>query len=89
MDQVSIVIKLFDIFSNDLFGLSSDKEIEFYIDLVLSIEPIYMTLYRMTPIKLKELKDQLRDLLDKNFIHPSVSLWGSPALFVKKNDGFL
>jgi hypothetical protein len=89
MDQVSIVIKLFDIFSNDLFGLSSDKEIEFYIDLVLSIEPIYMTLYRMTLIKLKELKDQLRDLLDKNFIHPSVSLWGSPVLFVKKNDGFL
>jgi hypothetical protein len=48
MDQVSIVIKLFDIFPNDLFGLPSDKEIEFYIDLVLSIEPIYMTLYRMT-----------------------------------------
>jgi len=34
MDQVSIVIKLFDIFPNDLFGLPSDKEIEFYIDLV-------------------------------------------------------
>ena len=29
--------------------------------------------YRMTPIELKELKDQLKDLLDKGFIRPSAS----------------
>ena len=36
-----------------------------------------------------ELKEQLKDLLDKGFIRPSVSPWGAPVLFVRKKDGFL
>jgi hypothetical protein len=31
----------------------------------------------------------LQELLDKGYIHPSSSPWGSPALFVKKKDGSL
>ncbi|XP_070057664.1 uncharacterized protein [Nicotiana tomentosiformis] len=42
--------------------------------------------YRMDPIELNELKEQLQELLDKGFIHPSVSSWGAPVLFVKKKD---
>ena len=38
---------------------------------------------------MKELKSQIKDLLDKNFIQPSMCPWGSPVLFVKKNDGSL
>ena len=38
-------------------------------------------------MELKELKTQLQDLVDKGFIHPSVSPWGAPVLFVKKKDG--
>src|SRR5262249_4756013 len=45
--------------------------------------------YRMAPTKLKELKVQLKDLLDKGFIRPSSSPWGAPVLFVKKKDGSL
>ncbi|TYK19744.1 pol protein [Cucumis melo var. makuwa] len=41
----------------------------------------------MTPAELKELKVQLQELLDKGFIRPSVSPWGTPVLFVKKKDG--
>nr|GFD29366.1 RNA-directed DNA polymerase homolog [Tanacetum cinerariifolium] len=41
----------------------------------------------MAPIELKELKEQLQELLDLGFIHPSVSPWGAPVLFVKKKDG--
>jgi hypothetical protein len=40
----------------------------------------------MTPKELVELKIQLRELLDKGYIHPSSSPWGCPALFVKKKD---
>ena len=40
--------------------------------------------YRMTPTELKELKSQLQELLDKDFIQPNVSTWGAPILFVKK-----
>ncbi|GKA55508.1 putative reverse transcriptase domain-containing protein, partial [Tanacetum coccineum] len=35
----------------------------------------------------EELSSQLRELKDKGFIRPSSSPWGSPVLFVKKNDG--
>jgi hypothetical protein len=35
------------------------------------------------------LKVQLQELLDKGYIHPSSSFWGSPALFVKKKGGSL
>ena len=38
---------------------------------------------------MKELKEQLQDLLDKGFIRPSTSPWGAPVLFVKKKDGTL
>ena len=43
----------------------------------------------MALVDLKELKLQLQELLEKGFIHPSVSLWGAPMLFVKKKDGTL
>jgi hypothetical protein len=32
---------------------------------------------------------QLEEFLKKGYIHPSVSPWGAPTLFVKKNDGTL
>ena len=40
----------------------------------------------MPPNELAELKNQLKELLDKGFIRPSSSEWGCPALFVKKKD---
>ena len=43
----------------------------------------------MAPAELKELKEQLQDLLDKGFVRPSTSPWGAPVLFVKKKDGSL
>ncbi|CAN4084855.1 unnamed protein product [Withania somnifera] len=43
----------------------------------------------MEPVELREPKVQLQELLDKGFIHSSVSPWGAPVLFVKKKDGTL
>ena len=39
--------------------------------------------------KLKDLKAQLKDLLDKGSTRTSVSRWGAPILFLKKKDGSL
>ena len=47
-------------------------------------EPISIHPYRMAPAELRELKAQLKELLSKGFIRPSVSPWGAPVLFVKK-----
>ncbi|KAH0743245.1 hypothetical protein KY290_031238 [Solanum tuberosum] len=49
-------------------------------------QPISIPPYRMAPTKLKELKEQFKDLLDKGFILPSISPWGAPVLFVRKKD---
>lgn len=64
-----------------------DREIEFTINLLLGINPISLTLYRIAPVELRELKIQLEELVDKVFIQPSISPWGAPILFVKKKDG--
>ena len=43
----------------------------------------------MSMPKLVELKLQLKEILDKGYIRPSVSPWGTPVLFVKKKHGTL
>ena len=43
-----------------------------------------MTLHKMMPIELQELKVQIRELLGKGFIKPSTSVRGTPALFIRK-----
>ncbi|KAH0644810.1 hypothetical protein KY284_032694 [Solanum tuberosum] len=48
-----------------------------------------LSLFLLTELELKELKEHLKDLLDKGFIRPSISPWGAPVLFVKKKDGSL
>nr|GFA02018.1 retrotransposon protein, putative, Ty3-gypsy subclass [Tanacetum cinerariifolium] len=68
-------------------GIPPEREVEFGIELVSGTQPISKALYRMALIELKDLKEQLQELLDLGFIHPSVSLWGASILFVKKKDG--
>ncbi|GKA47579.1 putative reverse transcriptase domain-containing protein, partial [Tanacetum coccineum] len=63
------------------------REIEFGIELIPGAEPISKAPYRMTPVELKELKEQLQEMLENGFIRPNVSPWGAPVLFVKKKDG--
>ena len=38
----------------------------------------------MAPAEMKELKEQLEELLGLGFIRPSVSPWGAPVLFVRR-----
>jgi hypothetical protein len=78
-----------DVFPDDLPGMPPDRDVEFVIELQLGTAPISKRPYRMPPKKLAELKIQLQELLDKGYIRPSSSPWGSPALFVKKKDGSL
>ena len=81
-----VVCEYEDVFPNELSGLPPHKDVDFVIELHPSTSPISMTSYRMTPVELHELKVQLQELLDKGFIRPSTSPWGSPVLFAKKKD---
>ena len=87
LEDVPIVRDFGDVFPEDLPGLPPDREIEFEIELAPGTGPISKAPYRMAPAELKELHEQLQELLNKGFIRPSHSPWGAPVLFVKKKDG--
>nr|GEW97811.1 putative reverse transcriptase domain-containing protein [Tanacetum cinerariifolium] len=57
---------------------------EFQFSLILGAAPVARTPYRLVPLKMQELSNQLRELTDRGFILPSTSPWGAPVLFVKK-----
>lgn len=73
----------------EISELSSDGEVEYSIDLIPGVEPASKASYRMSTPKLVELKLQLKEMLDKGYIRPSVSSWGAPLLFVKKKNNTL
>ncbi|GAU51348.1 hypothetical protein TSUD_412960 [Trifolium subterraneum] len=85
--DIPIVREYLDVFPEEINSLPPEREIEFSIDLVPGSQPISVAPYRMSPLELRELKSQLEELLQKHFIHPSVSPWGAPVLLVKKKDG--
>nr|GFB34287.1 hypothetical protein [Tanacetum cinerariifolium] len=53
---------------DELPGIPPVREVEFNIELISRAEPISKAPYSMAPIKLKELKDQLQELLERGFI---------------------
>jgi hypothetical protein len=82
------VVKEFaDVFPEEFPGMPPERELEFTIVLKPGTEPITRTPYRMSTPELQELKMQLKELLDLGLIRPSVSLWGAPAIFIRKKDG--
>lgn len=73
IQSIPVVNEFPDVFPDELPGLSPEREIEFAIDLLPDTHPISIPPYRMAPVELKELKEQLKDLLEKGFIRPSTS----------------
>ncbi|KAF3660337.1 hypothetical protein FXO37_13531 [Capsicum annuum] len=72
LQAVPVVNEFPEVFSDDLSGIPLDREIDFKIDLLSDTRPISISPYRMASTELKKLKEKLKDLLDKGFIHPSV-----------------
>ncbi|KAA3474696.1 Retrotransposon protein [Gossypium australe] len=72
--RISELLRSFRIFSRGTSKVTSGREVEFGIELLLGTTPVYIAFYQ---------------LLDRDFIRLSVSSWGTPVIFVKKNDGFL
>jgi hypothetical protein len=85
--DIMTVFEFLDVFIEELPGMPPDREIEFVIELVPGTAPIFKRPYRMAANQLAELKEQLQELLDKGYIHPSASPWGAPVIFVPKKDG--
>jgi hypothetical protein len=85
--KVPVVNEFPDVYPEELTGMPSDRDIEFVIELKPETAPIYKTPFRMTTPELAELKEHIRELLEKGFIRPSSSPWGALVIFVPKKDG--
>ncbi|KAH0682275.1 hypothetical protein KY289_020027 [Solanum tuberosum] len=80
LESVPVVNDFPEVFPEDLPGVPPEREINFGIDLLLNTHTISIPPYRMAPTELKELKERLKNLLDKGFIKPSNFPWGAPVL---------
>lgn len=85
--NLPVVCEFPEVFPEEVPGLPPVREVVFSIDLVPGTGPISTSPYRMSPSEMAELKKQLDEMLETEFIRPSVSPWGAPVLFVKKKDG--
>jgi hypothetical protein len=84
---VLVVNEFPDVFPEELPGMPPYRDIEFVIELKHGTPPIYKAPYRMATPELAELKEHIKELLEKGFICPSLSPWGAPVIFVLKKDG--
>lgn len=79
-----------DIFREDLpADLPPTRGMDFEINLKPGETPPVRPVIRLSTKELKELKKQLRNLLEKGLIRPSTSPYGAPVFFIKKKNGDL
>jgi hypothetical protein len=73
LEAIPVLCEFPDVFPEELPGMPPDWEVEFVIELLPGTAPISKRPYGMPPDELAELKKQLQDLLDKQYIRPSSS----------------
>ena len=86
IQSIPVASEYADVFPDEVSGLPPSRDIDFTIDLIPGAGLVSMAPYRMRPAELVELKKQIEELLEKQFIRPSASPWGAPVLLVNKKD---
>ncbi|XP_050895691.1 uncharacterized protein LOC127102355 [Lathyrus oleraceus] len=66
--QIPFVCEFLEVFLEDVSSLPPEREVEFSIDLIPGTAPISVSPYCMAPLELRELKNQLEELLIEHFI---------------------
>jgi hypothetical protein len=66
--ELPVVNEFPDVFPERLVGMPLDRDIELVIELKPGTAPIYKTPFRMTTPEFAELKEHLKELLEKGFI---------------------
>jgi hypothetical protein len=72
--EVPVVSEFPDVFPEELPGMPPDRDIKFVIILMSGTTTIYKSPYKMATPELVELKEHIKELLEKGFIRPSSSL---------------
>jgi hypothetical protein len=77
-----------DVFPSEILaGLPPIREIEHQIDLIPGTSLPYRTSYRTNLEETKEIQRQGQELLDKGYVHESLSPGAIPVILVPKKDG--
>jgi hypothetical protein len=77
LEDIPVVRNSPDVFP-EVTGLPLDHEVEFSIDLMPGAQPIHKAPYRIAPTELRELKEQLQELLDQvsfGLVYPHGEHW--------------
>ncbi|XP_073131819.1 uncharacterized protein [Henckelia pumila] len=69
LGEVKVVKDFPEVFPDDVAVLPPVREVEFGIELLPETKPASKAPYRLAPTEMKELKDQLQELLDKGEEH--------------------
>ncbi|XP_073307132.1 uncharacterized protein [Primulina huaijiensis] len=83
ISDIPVIREFPDVFLEEIPGFPPEREVEFSIELMPGTEPISRAPYRLAPVELKELKEQLQDLLSKGCVlvqHGRVTTYGSRQL---------
>ncbi|GKE27067.1 putative reverse transcriptase domain-containing protein, partial [Tanacetum coccineum] len=67
LEDVSVIRDFPKVFPDDLPKLPPHRQVEFKIDLVLGATPVARAPYRLAPSEMKELSNQLQELLEKDY----------------------
>ncbi|GJX94397.1 putative reverse transcriptase domain-containing protein [Tanacetum coccineum] len=78
LEDVPVIRDFPEVFPDDLPRLPPPRQVEFQIDLVPGAAHVARVPYRLAPSEMRELSVQLQELLEKGFICPSSSPWGTP-----------
>nr|GEV66733.1 putative reverse transcriptase domain-containing protein [Tanacetum cinerariifolium] len=73
LENIPVVREFPDVFSEELPGLPPVRQVEFQIDLIPRTTLVARAPYRLAPSEMQELSNQLQELADRGFIHPSTS----------------
>ena len=73
IEEIPIVRDFLDVFSLEIENLPLEREVNFSIDLPFGTRPTSIEPYRMSPLKLRELNEQFKGFLARDFIKPSAS----------------
>nr|GEZ89524.1 putative ribonuclease H-like domain-containing protein [Tanacetum cinerariifolium] len=74
--DVPVVRDFPEVFPEDLPGLPPIRPVAFQIDLVPGAAPVARAPYRLAPSEMKELAEELKELSDKGFVRPKLTLQG-------------
>jgi hypothetical protein len=82
--EMPVVNEFPDVFPEELPCMPPNRDIVFVIELKPGTSPIYKTPYRVSTIELAKLKEHIKELLEKEFIHPSSSPWGALVILSQR-----